>query len=398
MPTPLPMLLNATFRANPRYEIVRLEQLPPGQQELLRDLRDRPGFAGVLCPREPNAGTLKAVSPQAARLYTALAQPGRLPPDVRASLGDDGAADIAALVLDGLLEIACDGEGNFVSGAGAYGLLYGQILSTAAQSTTARLSQAALRYAQALELADPAQLSARLYLYNHQPADARWRRSLPTREAVAAYLGVQPGGAAARLLEAFWRPVPATPESEGWLAWHMPARALDVRDDAVTYKLYISAPCEVMPEVFAAALQVLAEHRTAYLKVGSDLHGLLRPDKMVAYFDSFEELRATGDALAQTLDGAPAQGVPFTASFDDAGLLCWGIDPPRRAQLLRWHLRESWRLWVTNRLATYLLVAREAAGVLEPWQFALERIRLYGVDIDTWTPQASIWESDVDEE
>jgi hypothetical protein len=135
------MLLDAVFRANPCYELVSLEQLPPHQQELLSDLRDRPDFSGVLRPRESGSGTVKAVSHEAAQLYAGLAQPAQLPIEVRASLSDEGAADIVALVLDGVLEIARNGEEDFVSGVDAYGLLYGQIPLTAAQSVTARLSQ-----------------------------------------------------------------------------------------------------------------------------------------------------------------------------------------------------------------------------------------------------------------
>jgi hypothetical protein len=71
-------------------------------------------------------------------------------------------------------------------------------------------------------------------------------------------------------------------------------------------------------------------------------------------------------------------------------LLSWGIDPPRQKGALSWQERESWRLWITNRLATAILAAKKTqSDGLEPWRFALERLRLENVDTETWTPLAS---------
>jgi hypothetical protein len=71
-------------------------------------------------------------------------------------------------------------------------------------------------------------------------------------------------------------------------------------------------------------------------------------------------------------------------------LLSWGFDPPPDKGALAWRERESWRLWVTNRLAIALVSAkRRGAAGIEPWQFALERLRLENVDTDTWAPTGS---------
>jgi hypothetical protein len=93
------------------------------------------------------------------------------------------------------------------------------------------------------------------------------------------------------------------------------------------------------------------------------------------------------------LAGCPAQGVPFTAQMTEDGLISRGIDPPPDNALPGWMERESWRLWVTNRLATAILAATpERGGGMEPWQFALRRMRLEGVDTATWTPSDRIWD------
>ena len=83
----------------------------------------------------------------------------------------------------------------------------------------------------------------------------------------------------------------------------------------------------------------------------------------------------------------PVQGVPFTAEIGGEGLLSWGVDPAQERHRLAWEGPVSWRLFVTSRLARALLHARHESGPgLEPWRFALERLRLEGVDISTWTP------------
>ena len=49
-------------------------------------------------------------------------------------------------------------------------------------------------------------------------------------------------------------------------------------------------------------------------------------------------------------------------------------------------------MWVTERLAEYLAVGRNGDhSQLEPWQFALERLRLSGVDTDSWVPASGMW-------
>ena len=63
---------------------------------------------------------------------------------------------------------------------------------------------------------------------------------------------------------------------------------------------------------------------------------------------------------------------------------------------LSWMGRESWRLWLTNRLANALLTAKRtpassSASSLRPWQYALERLRLEGVDTSSWTPADRLW-------
>jgi len=137
-------------------------------------------------------------------------------------------------------------------------------------------------------------------------------------------------------------------------------------------------------------LELLRESPAHHFKVGSDAAGLLRPDKIVIYFWDFESLQETAKQIAARLAGCPAQGVPFSAGLGGDALLSWGIDPQPEKGALAWQERESWRLWLTNRLAVALLAAKKApTSGLEPWRFALERLRLDNVDTETWAPLAS---------
>jgi hypothetical protein len=231
-----------------------------------------------------------------------------------------------------------------------------------------------------------------LYFYNRWPATPEWRRRLPTVEAVAQFLGIETGGACHGDLDRNWSRVSLAAPMDGWLMWRARRPVPEQDSPRTMYKLYVSPRCEALPEAFRATLDVASAMPVARFKVGKDIYGLLRPDKLVVYFRRFEEIQDAADRLRSRLAGCPAQGVPFTADLNGDGLLSWGVDPPREEQVLDWQERESWRLWVTNRLATALLAGRAAQSrAVEPWKFALERLSLEGVDTESWTPSHTMW-------
>jgi len=382
-------VLGAEFRAQPAYELALFDRLPAEQQELLKDLTKDPDFYGVLLPREGSTGNMKSVCRDTALLFLTLSQPGPLPAYVRTSFGEKCNQAVAELVLDGVLEIASGG--GFVCGPAAYDLIYDEQPRAEAKGTLEYLAQAALEYAQALDIADSGRLSARLYFYNRWPLTTRWRSRLPDKEAAAAFLGIGSGGSNRRLLERRWKRVSLPPEFDAWFMFASRTDQASKADARRRYKLYVSPQPEFVQEAFEAVAQVLMESPAHHFKVGNDASGLLRPDKILIYFHDFEALQETARKIRARLAGCPAQGVPFTAAIDnDDGLLSWGVDPQAERATLAWQERESWRLWVTNRLATALLAARatQTAG-LQPWRYALERLRLDNIDTATWTPLAS---------
>jgi hypothetical protein len=384
-------ILGRELRANPSYELVLFDRLEPDLRQALAGLEKEPGFYGVLRPAgemRPGGLGLKSVDRDTALLFLTLREPGRLPGYVRLLSGEGAARVAAQLVADGVLEI--EREGGFVSGATAFDLLWeeGGGEARGGGGRLAELSRAALRYGQSLALADPLRLSLRLYGYNRRPLNPAWKRLLPDADAVERHLGIGAGGPHRRLLDRSWS---RTGPSDSWLSWRR--RGVDdggrLAAAGATWKLYVSPAPEALAEGFGRILDALAATRAPQFKIGVDAAGLLRPDKMVAYFPSFERLAAAAEALTERLAGTPAQGVPFTSEIGAGGLLSWGVDPPADSQ---WSGRESWRLWLTHRLAVALLSGKksEAPGV-EPWRFALERLRLEGVDTDSWTPGGTLF-------
>jgi len=385
-------LLTHELRANPQYELVPFNRLAEDERRALASLAAEPGFYGVLRPRSGTGLGLKSVDCDTALLYLTLGQPGTLPTYVQATLGEGTARAVAQLIADSILEI--ERGGAFVSGAVAFD--WPRDAGTEqGGGRLAELSRAALRYAQNLAIDDPLQLSFRLYGYNRRPLTPAWRRMLPAASAVQRYLGIAAAGANRELLARNW--VAGGP-ADGWMSWRSARpRPVSPRSGA-TYKLYISPVTEQLGESFGLILAALTAVGTPAFKVGADAGGLLRPDKIVAYFSSFEQLAKAAGGLAERLRGVAAQGVPFTSEIAGDGLLSWGIDPPANESRLPWNSKESWRLWLTHCLARALLDARASVAAadggeaaVEPWRFAVERLRLDGVDTDTWTPRGGLW-------
>jgi hypothetical protein len=379
-------LLGRELRANPAYELVLWDRLAPEERRALDRLPRDPDFYGVLRPRTAEgagvAHGVKAVDRDTALLFLTLREPGPLPSYVRTALGEATGRTVARLIADGVLEI--ENGGAFLCGPVA---LQVRRETRETGGRLAELSIAALRYGQALAIDDPLRLSFRLYGYNRRPLNPRWQKLLAGPEAVQAHLGIGPGGANRKLLDRTWRP---SPPSEAWLSWHSRADEPSADSRGATWKLYVSPAPEALAEGFGAILEALAAARAGQFKIGAGAAGLLRPDKIVAYFPSFERLEEAARAVEPRLAGVAAQGVPFTSEIAGGGLLSWGMDPPA-TERDPWGGRESWRLWLTHRLARALIAARSTREEAEPWRYAVERLRLEGVDPDTWTPAASQW-------
>jgi hypothetical protein len=374
------------LRANPAYELVLYDRLSPAEQRALAPLGDDPECYGILRPRQASGLSIKSISQDTALFLFSLQNSGSLPGYARRKLGDDCEEVIARMILDGILEVEADGE--TLSGPGAATLLFGDChLSTNPVSPghLAAISRRALEYGAALPLTEPSSLSSRLYAYNTVPHSRRWQNLLPDAAACEAYLNFSPG------IFRYWQRLPDAP---AWISWRArdPANQPD-HETTATYKLYISPACSHLRDTVEATANAAADAGAFHWKIGKDRPGLLRPDKLVVYFRNYSALQLVAAKIATALAGVPSQGVPFTAELDGEGLLSWGMDPPVERHSVPWLQRESWRLRICNRLAVALLQASKSeASELSSVQFALERLRLEGVDTDTWIPiQNKVW-------
>jgi hypothetical protein len=295
---------------------------------------------------------------------------------------------ITALIMDGLLELEC--ESGFVSGPDAVPLLFESQPKHEAHGITAELSYRALKMGQFAGETPVKDLQARLYRFNSIPASPRWHRRLPSPDALRDRLEITPGPLAARTRA--WKP--SSVPGPGWIGWERIERGDANELGRTKFKLYVSPAANAVADVLPTILETLGRTDALVLKLGDSAYGLLRPDKLVAYFSDFRELEKAANALSTTHADVPAQGVPFTASLSEGGLLSWAIDPARGGTGPHDQL-ESFRSWITKRLACSLVQSRSGSDrEVQAWEFALTRLRLEGIDTNTFAPVRLDWPGD----
>jgi hypothetical protein len=237
----------------------------------------------------------------------------------------------------------------------------------------AQLSIAALRMAAAGAgaRAESSLIARWLYRFGTVPRTPPVERDFGNDDEPMAVLGLTVGGRARRALETAFEAA----SFGGWISF---SRASPPAEFRSVCKLYISPRPEALAQAFPAIVTEMARFEVPSFKVGRGIEGLLRPDKIVAYFADRTHMEDVSKALAHTLRNCPAQGVPFTAEAGCDGLLSTGVDPVGRNAAV------SWRSWITNELALALAAAQEASRA-DRVTAALEHIRKSGVDPCSWT-------------
>lgn len=377
-------LLHATFRSNPAFDLV--EQGNLNQQELhaLAGLSKDPEFFGIFRRKHTDAGgSVKLAYKEVALLFYFLQHAGQLPHYFKSVYDDEVNLTIAKLVLEGILEIQADQR--FYSGYAAQDLLYESSDGNPGSAhPLLRMSASAISYAVQLNEVDTAWLASKLYAFNTVPLFTTPVNALKTFEEVEVYLRICKNDPLNQELLKDWNKHEPDPKYS-WISW---SRKQNRRHDArlrPTYKIYISPVLEELPGVFEKAVRVLTASDAFSFKIGMNREGLLRPDKFVAYFTEFDHLLAAADRLAPVLKDHKAQGVPFTASLDDSGMLSWGMDSATD-ELLRNNEGGSWRAFVTEKLAASIALSKtEKLSREESVDFVLKKMMLEGIDTTTWT-------------
>jgi hypothetical protein len=378
------------LRTSPALEIVVADRLTPEERRALGATSASPDLFGLLRAVRSTSMPVAArvIDRDTALLLYTLREPGPLPDFARRLLGRDAARTVARWVADGVLEIEV--EGSFLAGPAALASTPLSHLESAPSGAIPRLTAAALGSAACLETFDVERLAFHLYAANRRPLDAAWRRRLPDAEAILAALGLASGGPLHGELVAEWAPSRRTGR---WLHWRSRGNSPAPPPEAAVFKLYLSPTPEALLAGFVPFLSALRDCGAFEIKLGADAAGLLRPDKLVAYFADFDRLADAALHAAETLAGLPAeaaQGVPLTAPIDAAGLLSWGLDPAAGD----WGSPgdgESWRFWVARLLARALLAAREAGlGGEDACAHAWRRAELEGIDVASWAPSGAL--------
>ncbi|MDM5223541.1 hypothetical protein QUF86_22985 [Peribacillus sp. NJ11] len=380
------------FRSNPNYGIAMLEQLPSQIKQGFPHLENDENHYAILYPLYSLQLDIKSICKNTALLFYSLQQPSILPSSLKLMFGDNFLESIAKMVLDGILEIKTNG--SFISGTAAYPLLFESIFEGKMDSLIPRLSVEALKYADSLDGADFKTLIARMYFYNRIPNSPEWEKMYPSSESIFKTVGLDSRESFQSLFDQKWSYHKQSSIQSGWLSFSAKEKHTSQTENPSKFKLYISPfpKPHLIREVFQATADVLGDMNVQNFKIGQDVIGLLRPDKMVAYFSNFEDCEEAALRIRQKIDGTPAHGVPFTADFSNDGLLSWGMDPPP-TNSLPWG-RFSWRLWIVTQLTNFLLESKlYRANNVEPWKYALERLQTMGIDPSTWAPPHHLFTS-----
>ncbi|HEY6748564.1 MAG TPA: hypothetical protein VI357_22950 [Mycobacteriales bacterium] len=158
--------------------------------------------------------------------------------------------------------------------------------------------------------------------------------------------------------------------------------AAGIDPDTLVHKVYVSPRVAALADALQILLPLAVALRVPAWKVGADVAGVHRADKVVLYLASAADADRVATATAAALDGMAAQGVPFTGQVGRTGVVSRGRDVGGT----------SWRAVICRAVADALRVARVGlgpdAGAGTVAAAALARVAAAGHDVRTWHPGA----------
>ena len=251
------------------------------------------------------------------------------------------------------------------------------IASRSVTGRIARLSLAAVQMAANAGPSEPGALARWLYRFGTLPRTSAHERDFGPDDEPLAVLGLSRGGVVRRRLELVY-------EASSIPGWYAFARTGTPMQLTAACKLYVSPRPEALPDAFAPIVDAFIEAEVRSFKVGRGIEGLLRPDKLIAYFDDADRMSDVVQVLKRQLRGCPVQGVPFTCEVGGDGLLSSGVDPPLGGATA------SWRSWVTARIARALISRRQRASS-DIATAVLDDLRMAGIDTVRWQPDPDVF-------
>jgi len=374
------------LRQGSSYLLVEWNELDITEQKMLSGLNDEAEVYGIFQPLFSSSHLTKKVAyKEVALLYLHLKKTNNLPHYLFLSPEEKLNETITQLVLDNILEI--EYEGNFVSGTAAIKAIFGEAFfeNEIIPNYLSKLSMGAIQYALLLRDLDMRSLSRKLYTFNTTPWDEYAKSKFYAEHSIKEFLFSSENKEINDLLNEFWES--NLSEKKYWLSWWKKKINEDfsITSNKPTFKLYISPVISDLPKVFQHVIPILSASSVFNFKIGGNIEALLRPDKMVVYFESFERLMETASLLKKELTGYRSQGVPFTSQIDEQGILSWGVDPAD-TDVLSTIEAGSWRLKVTDQLALVILQAqKDKLNLQRSIQFIKAKLLSVGINTENWT-------------
>jgi hypothetical protein len=180
--------------------------------------------------------------------------------------------------------------------------------------------------------------------------------------------------------------VPPPPQNAGWHFFKSRRRTLEKPESGIDYKVYISPSVADLASCLSQLYDIIPKTEANSWKVGRDVFGVTRSDKICVYFASKRAADEAGRLFVQELHGIEAQGIPFTRRYDANGLVSAGIDPPTPEFGVRAAFGTSWRDWISRKIASAIIVANSHKDYpITSVDSALWSMKLLGVDPATWS-------------
>jgi len=339
---------------------------------------DSYGFAfcdDSIASNEKRDKKLFEVDKSTALLLMTLQTPGILPDYLNSQFDMATRQGLLRLIFIGVLEVEIDGQ--FISGAEAATVLNEQ-LDELTLSPCKSISHEALQRADQLGLKYVDQLFNYLYQYNVIPATPEMRLLYQDDKQFLQL----------HKISKLWH---YSDNMEGWHYFSLnpglgqSKAKKTIHTSHYVAKLYISPMPEDLPATLQVTAQILSNFSGVSFKVGKGCEGILRPDKLVVYFDSLEILMDAATQLQQGLSNIRVHGVPFTSQFSQDGLISWGMDPKQIKTE-----RQSWRQWIIEKLVEFMSTDQHSDIGPSRWKLALAQLELDGINPTTFRP-GGLW-------
>jgi hypothetical protein len=381
-------LLFKKFRISGCYALKEWHQAAPDVKRTLSGLAEESEIYGIFEPTDLHSTlSIKVAYLEVALIYLHLLGNDQLPHYLALAPGEKTHTTITQLVLDHILEIEYDQ--SFVGGRAALKWIYRDHSYNFPDQGNhiAKISLQSIHYAYCINITDIKILAAKIYTAHTYPMDSRKRLAFLAAQSIIQFLVPAADKELDYLLTENWL-AGNNGANPAWLIWHSKKnkRSYLTSNDKPQLKLYISPRHEDFPAVFKKSLTILSATSAFSFKTGATIAGLLRPDKMVVYFENEPDLHFAASLLKPVLREFDAQGVPFSCQLDEKGLLSWGMDPPGKSSN-NYPDGSSWRYRISYQLAVAIIEAKiEGLTLSECLPFLKYKLENIGVDMKSWSP------------